>query len=874
MGKVEDDDMDYEAAMEDDEASFDEEPNFGEDEELISLTLTQPRPKARGDVVESHSPLMVEADTTQFFRTEMEFHNKEDVLSYVRRCGRRHGVVVVVKRSDLNNQKRTPRILFGCERGGGYRAKGVPKKRKSATKKCQCPFSLKAQVTDASTGTWGLVVINGKHNHALVKAFEGHSYVGRLTAEEKDTVERLSRSGVKAREILNHLKLKDPTNATTIKTVYNARTALRLAETAGKSHMQQLFTLLTENGYVTRHRYEPETEVLQDLFWCNSTSIQLARAFPSVFMLDCTYKTNKYRLPLLQIVGVTSTKKTFSVCFCYMSAEKEENYVWALNCFKDLFETVLAGVFICDREIALMNALKTVFPNAKNMLCRVHVSKNVLSNCVGLFKIKAEFDDFMSCWSTVMHSKTLADFDKAVNDMQNKFKAHPKALAYVNDSWLSKYRSYFVAAWVDQFFHLGNTTTNRVESSHSKLKKYLSNSVGGFVQSFSKINLLLQGQVVDIKASFEDSLTRVPIRFRIPFYKELVNVVSTAALEKIETECSSIGSEGVSVDNCLHANSQCFGLPCGHMLTIYRNEGKAIPLSDIHPYWRQLCIQPFSQDPKDEVKIDTEMEMVWRTFALATVPQKLEIKRQLQSLGKASSTSILEPKPKVNVRGRKKGQKGLKASQADEKSTKRDPSAFEHAVVASFYIFKIFDVPGDGHCGFRVVASFYDWGDDGWKIARRDLANELRMNECQYDKVLAPFSSTFELLSSVECFSTMADRKNWMIMPYMGNVVATCYKVVVALISQEQCLTFFPLRDPLPLDYKQGIMVFGYINDSHFIRLELAENSPIPPVSKMWTDHHQSNARGWPKMFSSRIEKFKTLSGCKPSNIATVELID
>ncbi|KAF5742663.1 hypothetical protein HS088_TW09G00714 [Tripterygium wilfordii] len=47
MGKVEDDDMDYEAAMEDDEASFDEEPNFGEDEELISLTLTQPRPKAR-----------------------------------------------------------------------------------------------------------------------------------------------------------------------------------------------------------------------------------------------------------------------------------------------------------------------------------------------------------------------------------------------------------------------------------------------------------------------------------------------------------------------------------------------------------------------------------------------------------------------------------------------------------------------------------------------------------------------------------------------------------------------------------------------------------------------------------------------------------
>ncbi|XP_038716013.1 uncharacterized protein LOC120009470 [Tripterygium wilfordii] len=224
MGKDDDDDMDYEAAMEDDEASFDEEPNFGEE---------------LGDIVESHTPLMVEADTTQFFLNKYgmnynpEFHSKEDVVSYVRRCGRRHGVVVVVKRSDLSDQKRTPRILFGCERSGGYRAKGVPKKRKSSTKKCQCLFSLKAQVTDASTGTWGLVVMNGKHNHDLVKAFEGHSYVGRLTVEEKDTVERLSRSGVKAREILNHLKLKDLANASTITTLYNARTALRLSETAG-----------------------------------------------------------------------------------------------------------------------------------------------------------------------------------------------------------------------------------------------------------------------------------------------------------------------------------------------------------------------------------------------------------------------------------------------------------------------------------------------------------------------------------------------------------------------------------------------------------------------------------------------------------------
>lgn len=37
--------------------------------------------------------------------------------------------------------------------------------------------------------------------------------------------------------------------------------------------------------------------------------------------------------------------------------------------------------------------------------------------------------------------------------------------------------------------------------------------------------------MIDVKASFEESLTRVSIRFRTFMYKELVNVVSTAALD-------------------------------------------------------------------------------------------------------------------------------------------------------------------------------------------------------------------------------------------------------------------------------------------------------------------------------------------------------
>jgi len=40
--------------------------------------------------------------------------------------------------------------------------------------------------------------------------------------------------------------------------------------------------------------------------------------------MDNTYKTNKYLLPLLEIVGVTSTRLTLSVAFAFLSSERKK----------------------------------------------------------------------------------------------------------------------------------------------------------------------------------------------------------------------------------------------------------------------------------------------------------------------------------------------------------------------------------------------------------------------------------------------------------------------------------------------------------------------------------------------------------------------
>jgi len=56
---------------------------------------------------------------------------------------------------------------------------------------------------------------------------------------------------------------------------------------------------------------------LSDIFWTHPRSVKFLYAFSIVLLMDSTYETNKYRyrLPLLEIVGETSTGLTFSAVF-------------------------------------------------------------------------------------------------------------------------------------------------------------------------------------------------------------------------------------------------------------------------------------------------------------------------------------------------------------------------------------------------------------------------------------------------------------------------------------------------------------------------------------------------------------------------------
>ena len=136
------------------------------------------------------------------------------------------------------------------------------------------------------------------------------------------------------------------------------------------------------------------------------------------------------------------------------------------------------------------------------------------------------------------------------------------------------------------------------------------------------------------------------------------------------------------------------------------------------------------------------------------------------------------------------------------------------------YIQLIKDVPADGNCGYRAVASLMGFGIDGWKQVRKDMLNELISNRPLYDWMFCEIGHYKELLNILDYFEdSSAGIDKLMTLPDMGHIIASCYNVIFISLSSNICLTFLPLRsmhEPLSL---HKTIAIGFVNGNHFVEV-------------------------------------------------------
>jgi hypothetical protein len=73
------------------------------------------------------------------------------------------------------------------------------------------------------------------------------------------------------------------------------------------------------------------------LFVADIRSVSYLNQRSNILLLDCTYKTNKFDMLFLNILGVDNMGYSFSVGFCFLDQEVEENYDKAIRHLRSLF---------------------------------------------------------------------------------------------------------------------------------------------------------------------------------------------------------------------------------------------------------------------------------------------------------------------------------------------------------------------------------------------------------------------------------------------------------------------------------------------------------------------------------------------------------
>ena len=134
--------------------------------------------------------------------------------------------------------------------------------------------------------------------------------------------------------------------------------------------------------------------------------VQLARTYNAVLLMDCTYKNNGFHMKLFDVAGITSFNTTF-----YIGLTEECN-AWALENVKSLYSGIsYSPVIAIDRDLALVNVVRHVFPNSPILLCTWRGNKNIAKNCKSIFETGKRYDYFFKQWELVLYAGTLGEFE-------------------------------------------------------------------------------------------------------------------------------------------------------------------------------------------------------------------------------------------------------------------------------------------------------------------------------------------------------------------------------------------------------------------------------------------------------------------------------
>lgn len=503
----------------------------------------------------------------------------------VKGCASQAGYFLKRARSKNDRQKRLHKVWLACAHGGVHKPKDNPI-RKTTSRLLNCPWSakIKRQGVEQDACKWVIEVTNNTHNHEPSNNLAEIPAARSLTTDQLDQVIEMTKEGAPPRAIIKTLKASDPSNRTIAQDLYNIRKKRRTDFLRGRPPLEALFDSLRQDDVYHTFERDSDGQLLR-LFIAPKSSVFAANAFctTDVLLIESTDRFNSYQMPLLHIMGITSTHQSLSLCYCFMQDESEYDFAWALCQLKSCFALNLCErcVVFTEQKWGLMHAMSHVLPQAINLISMWHIHKDILSNVKPFFATDHEWQRFVTEWRNLCSSETSEEFVERFGTIQMHTTAN--IFEYMNSTWIV-HKEKFIPAWTRHILHFGHLETFQVEGGHTAFKQWISMPTDNSARVYKQLLLASQQQRDRIADGMLYDRSHNLLQIEGPFWQAVLRRISHYALEQV--------FEQFHKAFLLDRNSRCTrsfinskGLPCAHFINDLLASNMTLAIEHFDPHW-------------------------------------------------------------------------------------------------------------------------------------------------------------------------------------------------------------------------------------------------------------------------------------------------
>jgi hypothetical protein len=442
-----------------------------------------------------------------------------------------------------------------------------------------------------------------------------------------------------------------------------------------------------------------DSQRVQHIFCASHSGLDLLARFPSLLWIDATYKTNRHKMPMVNIVGRSCNGKTFYVACAFVSHERECAYQWVLKSLRDLLHTrsiPLPITIFSDDAKSLLAALATVFPTTISLLCVWHIQKNIetrlrpkIAQYLLLEKAGDIRDEINSRWSSakglfnqVIFAPTIADMETAWQSFQEEYahEAFAEAIQYISNQWMvDGVKQRFLRCYTNETLHFGETASSRVEGSHAYLKRFIRWSTGDLLTVMKKVRTAVASRHIAINQSIVEDRQMIPERVATALFRSVLGWVAPTALSTVARLLEEHQKAEGKVVICTHYHRQSLGLPCIHEILVAKEAHQALTRDQFHPQW---WLRTSLQDDYQLLNIDSVLEIEDPPTAItsgrprgrANHPRKKPTAATEEAVDITTRRTTRSTTAKATTKTTNKPTNKVTRS---TRSTQRDPSRFE-----------------------------------------------------------------------------------------------------------------------------------------------------------------------------------------------------